>query len=301
MQFSLKVCQLLLCAMLFTFAAHAQDKIYKRNGDVIEATVRSVGPRSVIYTLYGDQDVTDKSILKLNVTRIVYANGDVDMMDDDRFGRMPRRRSTHIKDTTSPRMNSGKNILSLVTGYSTSPIDQSINDVGVGLCYERLLDKWGHLSFNIPVMIFFSSAGDYYHDYFGNSYGVSGSNVSNGNGAYTTVYLMPGIKFYPIADTKLVRYSLGLSLLYMLGSEPLAVYENAPTYSNFNPSAGAHNYAVYGFMITNSLNVTTANHVCLSFDIGIGTHFFDNRFINSSDGGGPNPIIQLGLKLGYRY
>src|ERR1700744_4152222 len=53
-------------------SAFAQDKIYKRNGDVIDAKIKSVGTKTVTYLRFDNQSGPEYTIVKAEVEKIVY-------------------------------------------------------------------------------------------------------------------------------------------------------------------------------------------------------------------------------------
>ncbi len=66
---------LLLFACVLSFSALAQDKIYKKGGDVVDAKVTEVGTNEVKYIIYADQNGPIYSLDKGKILKIVYQNG----------------------------------------------------------------------------------------------------------------------------------------------------------------------------------------------------------------------------------
>ena len=64
-----------LLAVMFVDVAVAQDKIFKRNGDVIEAKIKSVGTKTVTYLKFDNQNGPEYTIVKAEVEKIAYQNG----------------------------------------------------------------------------------------------------------------------------------------------------------------------------------------------------------------------------------
>ncbi len=71
----LKFLSLLFFACVLSFSAIAQDKIYKKGGDVIDAKVIEVGTTSVKYTVSADQSGPIYNLDKARILKIVYQNG----------------------------------------------------------------------------------------------------------------------------------------------------------------------------------------------------------------------------------
>jgi len=295
---TLKTTFLTLSIATIALTAHAQDKIYKRDGTVIDAKVKAVGETTVIYKRTDNLEGPEYTILETDITKIIYANGQADVFKDGdkRVGKKGRNNGT------TKNVKYGKNIFAIIPAAYVASADGTINDVAIGISYERLLDRHGHIGFNLPVMLAFSSGRD-----FSNSIvTVNGSNLNYGN--YTSVYFMPGIKFYPAPDRLRVRYSIGASLFAILGGEPGAVHDANSATGNYNQatgtyvySSGTYHYAMYGFMLSNSVNITATKHLFMSVDLGAGVPFADNRYATGESLGIPVPFIQIGFKVGYRY
>ena len=142
------------------FSARAQDKIYKTDGGVIEAKVKKVDPAAVIYKRFDNQDGPEYTILKKQVTKIVYQNGTTDGFEGD-AKKDASGNNSGVKGGKAAKSKYGDNIISVTPGAYTAAVDGSMNDVGVGISYERLLDKRGHIGLNLPVLMSFSSNKDY--------------------------------------------------------------------------------------------------------------------------------------------
>ncbi len=285
-----KTAFLLFLATLVSFLAEAQDKIYKKNGDIIEAKVKMVNATSIDYKRSNNPDGPDYSILKKEVSKIVYQNGTTDNFaaagGDSRSGKTQGR---------SSKQKYGDNMLCIMPTYTAQPGGDvefaGFSDPGIGITYERLLDRNGHISFYIPVVLSFSSQ----HDFNNYVYPT----VSGNNRTYTSVMFIPGVKFYPAPSSCRFRYSLGASFFALTGSEPYNVYD---THTGSGGSAyGDWRYTVYGIMISNSLNVTVNKHLFIGFDLAGGVPFSDNRRKDLTFIDNPVPIVQFGVKVGARF
>lgn len=290
----MKILPTLIAALaLLPLGAHAQDKIYRKHGDVIEAKVKEVQDNSVLYKRFDNPDGPDYVISKREIKKIVYQGGQTDEFSDNNT-KSPRRPSqAEIKRGPYPKKY-GENILSVTPGAYLVALDGTINDAGIGITYERMLDDHGHISLNLPIMMHFSSSRDYTNNYYG--YGISGDFKS-----YNSFLFMPGVKFYPAPDREMVRYSLGASFFAMLGGEPYAVYVNNSSYSG-NPQDTWH-YSMYGIVLSNSVNISATRHLYLALDLSGGIPFSDNRRQNNSSYIDVpfSPWIQFGFKCGYRF
>src|SRR6185369_11826486 len=104
-------------------------------------------------------------------------------------GQGGRNNKASLNQTADTRQKSkfGDNIICVIPGAYTAALDGSINDVGVGVSYERLLDDKGHFGLVLPLMINFSSDKD-----FNNHYSYS-SSYASAYKSYTSVLFAPGI------------------------------------------------------------------------------------------------------------
>ena len=64
-----------IAAMLFSLQALAQDKIYKKNGDVVEAKVIEIGETEIKYKIFTDQEGPTYSVDKDRLKKIIYQTG----------------------------------------------------------------------------------------------------------------------------------------------------------------------------------------------------------------------------------
>ena len=70
-----------LC-VLFLFlglsGAIAQDKIYKKGGEVLEVKITEIGVDEIKYKLFNDKDGPSYTVEKDRILRIVYQNGRIE-------------------------------------------------------------------------------------------------------------------------------------------------------------------------------------------------------------------------------
>ena len=66
---------LLFVVTLFSLQAFAQDKLYKKNGDVIEAKVLEVNEAEIKYKIFTDQEGPTYTVDKDRLSKIVYQSG----------------------------------------------------------------------------------------------------------------------------------------------------------------------------------------------------------------------------------
>lgn len=249
---------------IFSLATvNAQDKLYKKNGDMMEVKVTEITPRIVSYKKANNEDGPTYTINKAEVAKIVYPNG-----TEDYFGEADRQRS----ENTKPKKY-GNNIISVM------PMQLVTEGPGIGLAYERVLDQNGILSFYMPAAIAFS-------DNFNNS--------PIGSKNYPTFYIMPGLKFYPTGGKGIVRYAVGPNIAYINGKREDFIYDNMGNITG----VGVQNRSALGIMVTNSLNINPTTHIHLGLELGLGFTYFDK--VNNVEMG-VNGLVQFGFKIGYRF
>ncbi|RYD58002.1 MAG: hypothetical protein EOP56_06940 [Sphingobacteriales bacterium] len=285
-------------ALMLANAAFAQDVIHKRNGDVVEGRVKEVGRNTVTYKTNDEVASPSYEINKSEVKKIEYEDGTIEKFESDSYrDRMRVSMDSREKGRRENRRNRkdlkyGDNILAF------APLQISENGVGIGLSYERSLDKKGIVSFYMPVVwTFTGNNGDDYGYY-------------NYNGGYNddlqTVYFMPGLKIYPTGSKGLVKYSIGPSLLFAVGeayhqynSYSTPYYGGGPYYyPQYYPYTGKTNRFTFGMMVNNTLNVNPTEHLHLGLELGLGV-----SYLHTEDGIRQEQIglAQFGFKVGYRF
>jgi len=283
---NLKNCFLLIPALVIAGTASAQDKIYKRNGDVIDGKVKEVTTKEIIYKKSDNPDGPSYRISKSAVDKVEYKNGSADEFgdeeastDDERMDRRERMRRPHPEMRERKNAHYGNNILAI------SPLQITEKGIGVGLSYEAVLDKRGILSFYLPAMISF--------DNFDNGNGTS-------NYGRPFYYFMPGLKFYPTGSKGVVRYAVGPNLVLRYGQEYIDQYYYSSTYpyTSYHYAYGYEDRFSLGVQITNSLNINPTDHLHLGLEMGIGLTYL-NQLNGYNDN--INGFFNLGFKVGYRF
>ena len=291
----LKTGILLVCSVFISFCVLAQDKIHKKDGKIIDAKVIAVGGKKVTYKRFDDLNGPEHTLLIADIAEIVYQNHTVDFFDT--FGEPAGGKKDNDKIKDKPlRDNAGRNIFAITPLAYTVALDGTINDAGIGVSYERLFGRKGRFGLELPFMIAFSSN----KDFDNGTVGYAGITQK-----FTSLYIMPGIKFYPAPCNTKIRYSVGLSFFGIFGSEPLSIYEaNSPVYSSgpYNYPAGTQHYSMYGPMISNAINFAAAKHLEMALELSAGIQVSDNRYAAPVETLGlPLPFYQFGFKIGYRY
>ncbi len=73
--FMRKLIFLLLVSLVLTASLHAQDKIYRKNGQVLKVKVIEVGTSEIKYKIFGDDEGPIYVLEKDRIKKIEYANG----------------------------------------------------------------------------------------------------------------------------------------------------------------------------------------------------------------------------------
>lgn len=269
--------------LLLSTASFAQDKIFKKDGSVIEAKVLEVGVKTVSYKRLDNEDGPRYTVAKSALDRIEYENGSNDFFD-------PRSKEKHSPKVDKPKY--GNNIIAFF------PMLVNNGGVGLGVSYERLLGKNSFVSFYLPLSATFTS--DYNSYYNGNNVIVNGDRTSY------TYFAMPGIKIYPTGAKGKVRYGVGPAIALR--------YSNDAGYSQpyYSPNGSViynynrQDYFTAGAVINNSLNISPTKRLYLGLELALGFAFYENYNGNGYTYGFEpydmdEPLVQLGFKIGYRF
>lgn len=259
-----------VCAVSFT-ASIAQDKLYKKNGDMLEVKVTEITPRTISYKKHDNTNGPSYTINKADVAKIIYENA-----SEDYFGEADQLK----RNLNKKPVKYGNNIISAM------PMQLLTEGVGVGIAYERVLDKGGILSFYLPVAMSLTNSS-------GRVTNPQTGLVNTENRPY--YYIMPGLKFYPTGSKGVVRYAVGPNLTYFTGQRYDFKYDNLGN----TIGVGWQTHNALGIMITNSLNINPTSRIHIGLELGLGF-----TYINKMDGidvGQPDPLAQFGFKIGYRF
>ena len=71
----MKILYLTLIFICFCVAAFAQDKIYKKGGEILEVKITEVGSDEIKYKMFNDQDGPTYALDKDRILKVVYKNG----------------------------------------------------------------------------------------------------------------------------------------------------------------------------------------------------------------------------------
>ncbi len=260
----------------------AQDRMYKKNGEIVEINLIRLSPSEITFKRFDRPDGPEYTIPKGDVMKIRYANGSSDVFEEnnDRIGVNDEGRPVapqHFVDKRSAPKD--QNIIAV------APIVFTENGHGFGFTYERTLDKRGWVSLYCPFYLTYSS---------NNNSGTSGTQ-STDNFFNPMYYLEPGIKFYTnLNSLNRMKHSLGLNLVLGLGSNTASNYD----YYTGNTVNTNSSRALVGALVGYGGNMFPTNHLYLGYSMGLGMTYVNDY------GGVSHPVAALfeaSIRCGYRF
>lgn len=274
-------------------SASAQDKIYKNNGDIIQAKVKKITPRTISYKRHDNPDGPDYTIGRNEVSMIEYENGTKESM---KRGPLPGGRQIPGREGKArppvTKADYGMNIISL------SPVCINEEGLGIGIAYERMLDEKGMFTLFLPMSFHFGGFQKSYSDMQPiSSLDIYGKDIRIMN-------LNAGVKFYPSGSREKVKYALGVLLNYQNGYRmdggPGSV---SPFVSSIPPSDKVAIQRA-GVLINNSLNLSLTKHCYMALDLGYGITYLNQEELPQSTtltNIGADAITQFNFRIGYRF
>lgn len=176
-----------------------------------------------------------------------------------------------------------------LTTIALSPFQYTENGVGVGLSYERALDRDGYISAYVPFIATFNMQENSDRMYYYNNQRENRNNIM--------FYAMPGIKFYPTGMGK-VKYAVGPSAVIGVGQKTMDDYYYDPYFGYGQSRYGTYDRVLFGMMINNSLNIYATKHVYIGAEMGFGFTYMD--IINNVNRG-VTFLTQGSFKIGYTF
>lgn len=234
---------LLVCSVVF--AAHAQDKIVKRNGVVINGKVTEVGVREIKYQSNPDANSAKFVIRHAEVERIDFANGETFIISE--------RSKSNGKETRPLSVSNYKrNIVTI------SPFKAVDSGPGLGFSYERIIGANEYIGLILPVSFIFKE----YYNY--------SSSYNNDQQYFTNVYLTPGVKIYPFGQRK-VTYAVGPNVMLGFNKTLNGYYDYNMNQSYYNRV----NSFRLGLLINNYLNFQITPLINFGVSAGLGMRYID--------------------------
>lgn len=258
----------ILVLSFFTISLHAQDTLYKTDGNRQVVNILEINQSQVKYKPYMKEDAPPYIILKTSISKIVDKNGNTTTF----AGFISPVDSTHIiSNPTQHNSSNGRNFISM-----------NVADLFVGILtlnYEYTLES-GKLSLKVPLSTGF--------------YSLSGSNNQYNDSYYpgaTIIGTGIGLNFYPRGQRP-VSYFLGPALYYRLYN-----------YSSYDPVTYIYKNEVgslIGIFIQNGVLFHAGQKFNLSIDVGLGylgISQTSNYYTNQYEGIRFRIGINVGLKF----
>ena len=271
-----------LLLSVFTLQSFAQDRMYKKNGDIVEIKLIRLTPTEITFKRFDTPDGPEYTIPKGDVIKIRYANGSSDVFEEnnDRMGLndegKPMAPVMHMDKRSAPK---DQNMI----GFS--PLAFTENGYGFSLSYERTLDKRGWVSFYFPIYFTFQPQTS--TDYSGVQ---TAQNFSN-----PMVYFMPGMKFYTnLNGPSRMKHSIALNLVMAFGNNTADAIDYYGT--NNGPTTKAR--SLIGALVSYGGTMFPTNHLFFGYDVGLGM-----SYLNHYDGveHGITGLFQASIRCGYRF
>ncbi len=278
----------LILIMMAPMAGRAQDRIYTKDGAIYEVKVIEIGTREVVYKKWSSLNGPNYILPRKSIERIRFENG-----DEEIFSRpVALRHDVSGKTTAAEDHRYGRN------SVSVSPIHMTnIGPVGLGLSYERVCDKNYIISVYLPVVYSLKNGtSNYNYSYYSTTPNKDKSSM---------LWFFPGVKLYPTGSNGLVRYSVGPSLAFGMGSRNYTrdVYDPATGY--YTATTFDDNIFVMGILINNTLNIYPTPKFRLGLELGLGLPYYTNEedtHLNYYDSPFRNvPLVQFNFQVGYRF
>lgn len=233
--------------------ANAQDVIIRRNGKIIECKVIEVGINNVTYRLGKEESDASFIIRKNELSSIRLENGVTVYMNE--------RQEAENEKNQRRGMPFGANLINF------SPFKALDSGAGLGISYERIIDKQGYFGIILPLTL---TLPDNYTSSF--SY-----DSRSGNEVF---YFSPGLKIYP-AGQRRVTYAVGPNLFTGFGHR--WVYNNFydPKTGSYTNTEGRAKIFRFGLMVNNYINFQITPKFQLGLNAGLGSRYIENeKYLN---------------------
>ncbi|MBL0049573.1 MAG: hypothetical protein IPP32_15920 [Bacteroidetes bacterium] len=276
----------IICS-LFTFKLRAQDRMFFKNGDMVEAKILEVSSSEIVYKKATNPDGPSYHELKSNVSKIEFANGTVEVFSSPKTETIKISRAVPSESNPAAASETPKakepTFVAKKNSFSYNLTDAFFKRITIG--YERIIAN-GFLGVKIPVSFGLGSNKVFDVDYL-NSF------QDNNNDQYYNYNAVPNeeVKYTSI----LRKNTFGLELnVYPFGQRPVSFfvgpsfyyglikikYEET-TYKLVTNSSSYYNY--YDTFI----NYKEASTISLSGMINTGFAFNTNSNFSM--------IVQIGL------
>ena len=256
---------LVLCCTFLSIGVYAQDKIFKKTGEVLDVKVTAIESDVVFYKKTDNITGPEYTMQKFDIAKIKYANGSEEVFDNSGPGGSISGHDMKMKGKKS-------------SIFSIAPIQLTENGFGFGLTMEQYIDKGGWVSLNLPLITTFNQAKVEYSDQ---------------PSMDPMVYFMPGIKVYTnLNSSQITKFSINPALVLGFG--------RSTDYNSIYPAPSIATYetrVLLGAMVTAGANIFPTQHLYLGADFGLGfTYLNEYNGVNR----GVVALTQLAFKVGYR-
>lgn len=170
--------------------------------------------------------------------------------------------------------------------------------LGLGISYERVLDKNAVLSFYLPVAYSFKNNNNSSYNYNTGNYNTNKS---------TMLWVYPGLKVYPTGSNGIVRYAVGPSLSFGTGNRNYYTSVYDPQTSTYKDVEANQDIFVMGLLINNSLNIQPTPKLHLGLELGLGIPYYTNEKAPANNATyyytpiySDVPLVQFNFNIGYR-
>ncbi|MES2629058.1 MAG: hypothetical protein V4616_08835 [Bacteroidota bacterium] len=258
---------LTIICLLIGFGVSAQDKIYKKTGEVTSSKVMEIGEEFVVYKMYNNLEGPNYKIRKEAVEKIVYQNGTVDSFTNDpNAGRQNYAPAPPVnREPETPAGNGGY-------GFNVISFDfLSILFNEVGFSYERILNS-GFIGIKVPLIIGMNST------------------------ANTSVRQYPNVfqsgidlNLYPAGQGR-ARYFIGPAFRFG---------QNENRYYDYYTTDSRNTYSTIAFQVNNGVMFQPAKHFNISLLFGVGLRKMNVISGSGRDRSDNYAVIQANLS--YRF
>lgn len=171
-----------------------------------------------------------------------------------------------------------------------SPVSVFYGGVGMGLSYERFIDKAQRVSFNLPV-------------YGGlRNYLISSSGGAVESENNFSILVNPGIRLYPRGRSRKVVYAIGPSVFLSHGTENGYQSGNDPLGAYVEYAEGTETRI--GSLINNSLSFNISPKFNVGIEAGLGVSLYTrlkNNTTQTSRTGLIEPMALFAFQIGYKF
>lgn len=172
-----------------------------------------------------------------------------------------------------------------------SPVSVFYGGVGLGLSYERFIDKAQRVSFNLPVY------GGLRNYLIGTSAGSAVDPESN-----FSILANPGIRLYPRGHSRKVVYAIGPSLFLSHGTDNGYQTGTEPSGNYVEYAEGTETRI--GSMINNSFTFNISPKFNVGIEAGLGVSLYTrlkNNTTQTSRTGLIEPMALFAFQIGYKF